>query len=220
MNVKEKLKLFFLATVGLMPKGGFSETWFIPLHVAMICNADSLLAPQRGHAVLCPLYYYYQRQPWNYFLLGTFTLSLAFAVGLTCAFTSGKVILESVILTAAVMISLTLYTFWAAKRGHNFNFLGPFHFGAFSLFNIKSSYSTYKNKLRSKYASKPIIFFPLGRISVMIYGSIIFFGYIVYDTDNLIKRYMYDQYIWAAVALYLDVINLFLSLMTVFRVAD
>lgn len=43
---------------------------------------------------------------------------------------TGKVILEAVILTATVVISLTLYTFWAAKRGHDFNFLGPFLFGA------------------------------------------------------------------------------------------
>lgn len=67
------------------------------------------------------------------------------------------------------------------------------------------------------------MFFPMGRISAMIYGclaSIIFCGYIIYDTDNLIKRYSYDEYIWAAVALYLDVINLFLSLLTVFRAAD
>lgn len=67
------------------------------------------------------------------------------------------------------------------------------------------------------------IFFPLGRISVMIYGclaAIIFCGYIVYDTDNLIKRYTYDEYIWAAVALYLDIINLFMALLTVFRAAD
>lgn len=51
----------------------------------------------------------------------------------------------------------------------------------------------------------------------MIYGclsSILFCGYIVYDTDNLIKRYSNDEYIWAAVALYLDIINLFLSLLT------
>lgn len=34
------------------------------------------------------------------------------------------------ILTAVVVVSLTLYTFWAAKRGHDFNFLGPFLFGA------------------------------------------------------------------------------------------
>ncbi|KAH7577588.1 hypothetical protein JRO89_XS01G0270800 [Xanthoceras sorbifolium] len=42
----------------------------------------------------------------------------------------GKVILESVILTTVVVVSLTLYTFWAARRGHDFNFLGPFLFGA------------------------------------------------------------------------------------------
>ncbi|GKA59317.1 LIFEGUARD 2-like protein [Tanacetum coccineum] len=66
---------------------------------------------------LCPLSYYYQRHPVNYLLLGIFTISLAFAVGLTCAFTSGKIILEAVILTAVVVASLTLFTFWAAKRG-------------------------------------------------------------------------------------------------------
>ncbi|KAK6260046.1 Bax inhibitor 1-related - like 1 [Theobroma cacao] len=158
--------------------------------------------------VLCPLYYYHQRHPVNYLLLGVFTVSLAFAVGLTCSFTSGKVILESVILTAVVVVALTLYTFWAARRGHDFNFLGPFLFGAILVLMVFALIQ---------------ILFPLGRLSVMIYGclaSIIFCGYIIYDTDNLIKRYSYDEYIWAAVSLYLDIINLFLSLLTVFRAAD
>ncbi|KAK6135028.1 hypothetical protein DH2020_031206 [Rehmannia glutinosa] len=174
--------------------------------------------------VLCPLYSYYQKHPWNYVLLGLFTVSLAFAVGLTCSYTSAalliqftdlkdhnvsrKVILEAVILTAVVVVSLTLYTFWAAKRGHDFNFLGPFLFGAVVVLMLFALIQ---------------ILFPLGKLSVMIYGclaSIIFCGYIIYDTDNLIKRYSYDEYIWAAVALYLDVINLFLSLLTIFRAAD
>ncbi|KAF2325237.1 hypothetical protein GH714_025535 [Hevea brasiliensis] len=81
--------------------------------------------------VLCPLYYYYQLRPVNYILLGVFTIALGFVVGLTCAFTSGKVILESATLTAVAVVSLTLYTFWAARRGHDFSFLGPFLFGAF-----------------------------------------------------------------------------------------
>lgn len=57
----------------------------------------------------------------------------------------------------------------------------------------------------------------------MIYGglaAIIFCGYIVYDTDNLIKRHSYDEYIWASVSLYLDIINLFMALLTLFRAAD
>nr|VDD46306.1 unnamed protein product [Brassica oleracea] len=41
-----------------------------------------------------------------------------------------KVILESAILTTVVVLSLTVYTFWAAKRGYDFNFLEPFLFGA------------------------------------------------------------------------------------------
>ncbi|GKV48601.1 hypothetical protein SLEP1_g55398 [Rubroshorea leprosula] len=154
---------------------------------------------------LCPLYYYHQKHPVNFLLLGVFTISLAFVVGLTCAFTSGKVILESVILTTVIVLSLTLYTFWAARRGHDFHFLGPFLFGAVIVLIVFALIQ---------------ILFPLGRISVMIYGclaSIIFCGYIIYDTDNLIKRFSYDEYIWAAVSLYLDVINLFLSLLTLFR---
>ncbi|KAG2329225.1 hypothetical protein Bca52824_000405 [Brassica carinata] len=42
----------------------------------------------------------------------------------------GKVILESAILITVVVLSLTVYTLWAAKRGYDFNFLGPFLFGA------------------------------------------------------------------------------------------
>lgn len=158
--------------------------------------------------LLCPLYIYRERHPVNLLLLGLFTLSISFAVGMSCAFTSGKVILEAAILTTVVVVSLTLYTFWASRRGHDFNFLGPFLFAAVLVLLVFGLIQ---------------ILFPLGKISVMIYGglgAIIFSGYIIYDTDNLIKRFTYDQYVWAAVSLYLDVINLFLSLLTLLRAAD
>ncbi|KAK7396389.1 hypothetical protein VNO78_17363 [Psophocarpus tetragonolobus] len=154
---------------------------------------------------LCPLYYYHRKHPLNFILLFIFTLTLAFALGLTCAFTHGRVLLESVILTTAVVICLTLYTFWASKRGHDFRFLESFLFGALLVLLIFGMIQ---------------LFFPMGRIAHIIYGvlaSIIFSGYIIYDTDNLIKRYSYDQYIWASVALYFDIINLFLSVLTIFR---
>jgi protein lifeguard len=57
----------------------------------------------------------------------------------------------------------------------------------------------------------------------MIYGglgALVFSGYIIYDTDNIIKRHTYDEYIWAAVSLYLDIINLFLNLLSLLRAAD
>lgn len=40
--------------------------------------------------VMFPLYRYYQRHPVNLILLGLFTVAISFAVGLTCAFTSGE----------------------------------------------------------------------------------------------------------------------------------
>ena len=31
-------------------------------------------------------------------------------------------------MTAIVVVSLTVYTYWAAKKGHDFHFLGPILF--------------------------------------------------------------------------------------------
>ncbi|ONM51692.1 Bax inhibitor-1 family protein [Zea mays] len=171
--------------------------------------------------VLCPLYFYHEKHPVNLILLGLFTVAISFAVGMTCAFTSGKVILESAILTTVVVLSLTAYTFWAVNRGKDFSFLGPFLFAAIIVLLVFALIQA--RDLSLKHHCVLYILFPLGKLSQMIYGglaSLIFSGYIVYDTNNIIKRYTYDQYVWAAVSLYLDVINLFLSLMTLFRAAD
>jgi protein lifeguard len=67
------------------------------------------------------------------------------------------------------------------------------------------------------------MFFPLGPVSHAIYGGVgamIFSAYIVYDTDNLIKRHTYDEYIGASVTLYLDILNLFLSILRILREAN
>ncbi|CAK9142007.1 unnamed protein product, partial [Ilex paraguariensis] len=112
------------------------------------------------------------------------------------------------ILTCVVVVSLTLYTFWAAKRGQDFSFLGPFLFASLMVLIVFMLIQ---------------IFIPLGKLGSMIYGclaALIFSGYIVFDTDNLIKRFDYDQHIPAAVSLYLDIINLFLALVTAMNGSD
>ncbi|KAK7396391.1 hypothetical protein VNO78_17366 [Psophocarpus tetragonolobus] len=155
--------------------------------------------------MLLPLYYYHKKHPLNYFLLFLFTVTLAFPTGLICGFFSAKIVLESLILTTVMVVSLTLYTFWAARRGHDFNFLMPFLLGALLILIVFGLIQ---------------IVYPLGKWSRTIYGglgSIIFCGFIIYDTDNLIKRFSYDDFIWASVSLYLDTINLFLSLLNILR---
>ncbi|XP_054806700.1 BI1-like protein [Prosopis cineraria] len=154
---------------------------------------------------LLPLLKYQQKHPHNYILLGLFTVSISLTVGITCANTSGKIVLEALILTSAVVSSLTGYTFWASKKGKDFSYLGPILFAClFTLF----------------LTSMMQMFFPLGPTANAIYGGIgamIFSGYIVYDTDNLIKRFTYDEYIGASVTLYLDILNLFLTIMRMLR---
>ncbi|VAH69003.1 unnamed protein product [Triticum turgidum subsp. durum] len=137
---------------------------------------------------------------------------------------AGKVILQAGILTIVVVLSLTAYTFWAARRGKDFSFLGPFLFASLMIllvFAFIQSSLFYNASTDHDFCLQ--IFFPLGKLSHMIYGTLaalIFSGYIVYDTGSIIKRYKYDEYVWAAVTLYLDIINLFLGLLTLFRACD
>ncbi|RVX22285.1 Protein LIFEGUARD 4 [Vitis vinifera] len=158
--------------------------------------------------LMCALAAFHKRHPVNLILLGMFTLTMAFTMGLSCAFVKGKIILEAAILTSVVTIGLTLYTFWAAKRGHDFSFLGPFLFASLLVLLVFSMIQ---------------MFFPMGKLSTMIFGclgAIIFSGFIIYDTDNMIKRYEYDDFIWAAVSLYLDILNLFIALINILTASD
>ncbi|KAJ4827528.1 Protein LIFEGUARD 2 [Turnera subulata] len=158
--------------------------------------------------ILCALFALHKRHPINFVLLALFTITLAFGIGLSCAHSKGRVVLEAAILTAVVSVSLTLYTFWAAKRGHDFSFMGPFLFASLLVLICFGFIQ---------------VLFPLGKISLMIYGglgALIFSGYIIYDTDNLIKRFSYDEYILASITLYLDVINLFQALLLLLGAAD
>ncbi|CAA0816710.1 Bax inhibitor-1 family protein [Striga hermonthica] len=61
--------------------------FFSATRAGLVVNIILIITP---FVVLCPLYSYYQKHPVNYILLGVFTVSLAFAVGLTCSYTSGE----------------------------------------------------------------------------------------------------------------------------------
>ncbi|CAN1232987.1 Protein LIFEGUARD 2 [Linum perenne] len=63
--------------------------------VVNVISSSSFVVAISSVAVLCPLYFYHQKHPVNYILLAIFTIAIAFSVGVTCAFTSGKKILVS-----------------------------------------------------------------------------------------------------------------------------
>jgi FtsH-binding integral membrane protein len=51
---------------------------------------------------------------------------------------TGRLVLQAAGVTVVVFLSLTMYTFWAAKKGKDFNFLGPFLFAAIITLSIFS----------------------------------------------------------------------------------
>ncbi|KAJ8619608.1 hypothetical protein MRB53_028137 [Persea americana] len=158
--------------------------------------------------LMFPLYHYQQKHPLNFVFLGLFTVFLSLSVGIACANTKGRIVLEALILTSGVVFALTGYTFWASKKGKDFSYLGPILFAGLMVLFLTGLIQ---------------MFFPLGSASVAIYGglgAILFSAYLVYDTDNLIKRFTYDEYIWASVVLYLDILNLFISLLQLLRSSD
>ncbi|KAL3634467.1 hypothetical protein CASFOL_021521 [Castilleja foliolosa] len=159
--------------------------------------------------ILCMMMHCFSQQhPWNYVFLLLFTLAMSFMVGAASTQHKGETVLLTAGLTLVVTLGLTLFTFIAAKRGCDFNFMGPFLFCALLLliaFGI----------IR--------LIFPMGRLGEQVIGCIgalVFSGFIIYDTDNVIKRFNYDQYIEAAACLFLDIVNLFMSLLGIVGSGD
>ncbi|XP_044985337.1 protein LIFEGUARD 2-like [Hordeum vulgare subsp. vulgare] len=158
--------------------------------------------------VMLPMVYFRKKHPVNLVFLGIFTVCISLSIGLGCLTKRGPIIFEAAGMTLVVVVSLTAYTFWAAKRGHDFEFLGPFLFAACVILLL--------------YAIV-IVLFPMGKTTVLVYGCIaalIFSAFIIYDTDNLIKRYTYDEYVAASITLYLDIINLFRAILIALEAAD
>ncbi|CAH9145381.1 unnamed protein product, partial [Cuscuta epithymum] len=74
---------------------------------------------------LIAMYCYSKIHPWNYVLFFLFTLAMALMIGATCTYKKGIYVLMAAGLTVLIFVLLTLFTFWAAKRGWDFDFLYP-----------------------------------------------------------------------------------------------
>lgn len=152
--------------------------------------------------LLFALHCYKSKHPTNMYLLGAFTLCESYTVGVICATYYeagyGMIVLQALLLTAAVFVSLTTYVLVTKK---DFSFLGA---GLFAGLIIMLFWGMIN------------MFFPLGAGGRMIFsllGALLFAGYILYDTSQIMLHLGPDDYVVAAVDLYLDVINLFLYLL-------
>jgi FtsH-binding integral membrane protein len=144
------------------------------------------------------LYWKRHSHPTNLILLSTFTLLEAFTIGVVVAFYDTMIVLEALLITLGVFLGLTLFTF---QSKWDFSGMGPFLFAGL-LALVMTSFVT--------------MFFTASRttdIIISLGATLLFSGYIVYDTYMINSRLSPDEYILGAISLYLDFINLFLNML-------
>ncbi|QRV94201.1 inhibitor of apoptosis-promoting Bax1 protein [Ceratobasidium sp. AG-Ba] len=144
------------------------------------------------------LYWKRHSHPTNYLLLTSFTLLESWSVGLIVSYYDSVIVLQALLITVGVFLGLTLFTF---QSKYDFSGMGPYLFGGLLVLMMTGIVG---------------IFIPFGKTMDIIYacgGCLIFSGYIVFDTYIITKKLSPDEFIMGAVSLYLDFINLFISIL-------
>lgn len=162
-------------------------------------NIWSLYVPLFGtFVVLFLLWWKRHSHPLNFILLSVFTLMEAFTLGVVVAFADTRIVLQALLITTGIFIGLTLFTL---QSKWDFSGMGPFLFAGLMALVITGLVG---------------IFMPWSRTVDMAYAgvaSLIFSGYIIYDTYMITNRLSPDEYIMASISLYLDFINLFINIL-------
>jgi len=146
---------------------------------------------------------YKDQHPTNLYLLGGFTLSMSWSIGTVCAQYAahglGLVVLQAVVLTASVTVALTVFTL---RSDRDFSFLGAGLGSAVWLLILGSLIASITGAAAM-------------HVALSVAGAAIFSLYIVFDVYMISRRLSPDEYISAAISLYLDILNLFLHLLRI-----
>jgi len=155
-------------------------------------------------AIVCllSLFLLKNKFPWNGLILFAFTCFESLAIGSICAMAQasgiGAIVLHAFGITCAVFVLLTAFTMLSKI---DFSFLGTF-------LSIGLT-------VMIGWGLLSMIFgFNQGWLYSWL-GALLFCGYILFDTYLIMEKYEYDDYILAAIDLYLDFLNLFLYILQI-----
>ncbi|KAI9832136.1 MAG: hypothetical protein M1819_004487 [Sarea resinae] len=138
--------------------------------------------------------------PTNLIFLSGFTLLEAYSISVIVSFYETRIVIEALLLTLGMFVALTLF---ACQTKYDFTSWVPYLFGslwALIMFGFMAA------------------FFPYNSTVELIYGGVvalIFSGYILVDTQLVMRHYHVEEEIAAAISLYLDIINLFLAILRI-----
>ena len=145
----------------------------------------------------------YQKVPTNYIILTIFTLSYSWIIGsLVCQYTFSSV-MSSLFLTFVAVITLSIYAF---KTKEDYTIFGGTLLICLVLFLFSSLLLI-------------LVGIPFFNLISTYLALILFSVYLIYDTQLLCgkgkKRFSEDDYILAAINLYLDVVILFTKILSI-----
>lgn len=150
--------------------------------------------------------------PQNYILLFSFTAFEGVLIGFVSSTYTWQSVALAAAMTAAIFIGMTLF---ACFTKTDFTGYGPYLFGIVMALCV-FGFTIFTLSMCGVYVKWLIMVYNL-------IGVLIFTMYIVYDTQLIIGEYgghgqqfSVDDYVFAALSLYLDVINLFLHLLSLF----
>ena len=149
--------------------------------------------------------------PWNFIFLSLFTITESYLVGIVSTFYDTKFILYAIIITIVVVIGLTIHAY---TTKHDFTGFGPYIFGAlivlfcFGILNAIFCSTSKCQVINTIYSGL---------------GAFIFSLCLILDVQLIVggkhrqHQFSEDEYIFAALHLYLDIVNLFLYILNLFH---
>ncbi|KAL7735649.1 hypothetical protein ACLKA6_002535 [Drosophila palustris] len=145
-----------------------------------------------------------RQTPTNFIFLGIFTIAQSFLLGVTATRYAPTEVLMALGLTAAVCLALTIF---AMQTKIDFTMMGGILLACMVVFMIFGIVA---------------IFFK-GKIITLVYasfGALLFSVYLIYDTQLMMggdHKYSIspEEYIFAALNLYLDIVNIFIYILTI-----
>eukprot|EP00437_Effrenium_voratum_P037794 CAMPEP_0181474462 /NCGR_PEP_ID=MMETSP1110-20121109/40670_1 /TAXON_ID=174948 /ORGANISM="Symbiodinium sp., Strain CCMP421" /LENGTH=249 /DNA_ID=CAMNT_0023599647 /DNA_START=74 /DNA_END=823 /DNA_ORIENTATION=+ len=156
-----------------------------------------------------------RNSPTNYLLLTAFTVAESVLVGFICVQYTVQSVLVTLAITAAVVLTLTLFAF---QTKYDFTGFMPYLFSALMVlffFGLALSIASWCGAAGSG-AFKVLNLVYAGL------GALIFSFYIILDTQLIVggkhnkHRFSIDDYCMAAINIYVDIIQLFLFLLELF----
>ena len=139
--------------------------------------------------------------PTNYVLLLIFTACQTVMVATICSIYERRSVFMAAVLTATVVVALTIYAFTTES---DFTICGGFLFALVAVLLVASIMAIF---IRNRYL----------QLAISVLAVLVFSIYILYDTQLIIgnqsRKLSVDDYIFAAMMLYIDIIQLFLEIL-------